>query len=123
MKIEISTSNYIILDSGSIIIPESEYVEFKMKDLRFRFTFAQDETLQKEGKSKVTGEVSEDAEGNLFNMTVYNFTGLFASPTQMMNVAQIEGNQISVRFSIVELPTSEAQPTRIFHYTWYQSKS
>lgn len=122
MNVEISTANHIIIDSGCVIVPEEEYVEFKIEDLRFRFTFVSDENLQSEGKSNITGELREDEAGQLFNMTVYNFTGLFATPTQMMNVAQIKGKQISVRFSIVELATNGSQPTRIFHYTWYQSK-
>lgn len=122
MNIEISTTNHIILDSGSIIVPEKEYVEFKIESLRFRFTFVHDDDLQGEGKSNITGEVCEDEKGQLFNMTVYNYTDLFATPTQMMNVAQINGKQLSVRFSIVELSSNGTQPMRIFHYTWYQSK-
>lgn len=122
MNIEVSTTNHIILNSGSVIVPGEEYVEFKIEGLRFRFTFVQDDALQGENKSNITGEVREDKDGQLFNMTVYNFTGLFATPTQMMNVAHINGKQLSVRFSIVELDSNGTQPMRIFHYTWYQSK-
>lgn len=122
MNIEISTINHIIIDSGCIIVPEEEYVEFKIEGLRFRFTFVQDDTLQDEKDSSITGEVSKDEEGEMLNIVVYNYTGLFATPTQMMNVAQINGKQLSVKFSIVELQSIGTQPMRIFHYTWYQSK-
>lgn len=122
MKIETSTTNHTILDSGSIIVPEEEYVEFQIESLRFRFIFVNDDALQCEKKSTITGELREDNDGKFFNITVYNYTDLFATPTHMMNVAHINGKQLSVRFSIVELSSNEPQSMRIFHYTWYQSK-
>ena len=45
MNIEVSTTNHIILNSGSVIVPGEEYVEFKIEGLRFRFTFAVDDVV------------------------------------------------------------------------------
>lgn len=44
MNISISSSKYDIIESGSVIVPEDDYIEFSIDNLRFRFVFTSNHT-------------------------------------------------------------------------------
>ena len=60
MNISISSSKYDIIDSGSVIIPEDDYIEFSFENLRFRFVFISNQPNGENEDSSVTGTSKKD---------------------------------------------------------------
>ena len=62
-NIEISTTNSCIIDSGTIIVPEGEYIEFKIQNLRYRFSFNFDESST---EGSIAGKIQDEGICGLF---------------------------------------------------------
>lgn len=123
MNMELSTSKYDILESGSVIVPENDCLQFKIEELRFRFIFSPNELAQNNNDASVTGAVKKDEEGEYLEINVLNYNGLFDSPMEKINVGRIDGKQLFVYFSIAPLITDNTQvKNRIVLYTWYKEK-
>lgn len=121
---KITTSNYNVLETGSVIVPSGEYLEFEIQGLRYRFSFKKEKNEETgEYQSSITGSLIEEDGDKRFVINIVNYDSLFSSTTQMLNVGTIKGKTLSVRFSIVALDENETKTTtRVFHYTWYLEK-
>lgn len=64
MNISISSSKYDIIESGCVIVPEDDYIEFSIDNLRFRFVFTSNHTNCESEDSSVTGTIQEDESGS-----------------------------------------------------------
>ena len=64
MNISISSSKYDIIESGSVIVPEDDYIEFSFDNLRFRFVFSSNQANCEREDSGVTGTIKEDKSGS-----------------------------------------------------------
>lgn len=118
----ITTGNFEIIDSGAVIVPSCEYLEFEIKSLRFRFIFQENkDTEGHQTTPNITGTLANDGVSDYLSITVINFKSLFASPNQMLEVGTLEGKKLYVRFSVVPIG-AENEQTRIFNYTWYKEK-
>lgn len=121
---KITTTSYNVLETGSVIVPSGESLEFEIEGLRYRFNFKKEKD-EKSGNyiANITGSLVEEEESKCFVINIVNYDSLFSSTTQMLNVGTIKGKTLSVRFSIVALDENETKTTtRIFHYTWYIEK-
>lgn len=57
MNISISSSKYDIIESGCVIVPEDDYIELSIDNLRFRFVFTSNHTNCESEDSSVTGTI------------------------------------------------------------------
>lgn len=119
---KISTSKYDIVETGSVIIPSNDYVQFSFENLRFRFFFASSEFSDR-NESEVVGTIKDDNEGKYLEIKVNNFKGMFASPMHMLTLGKIQEKNLYVDFSIVSLTSdSDRIGERIMLYSWYKDK-
>lgn len=122
MTVEISTSKYIILESGCVIVPEDDYVEFNIKGARFRFVFTQNETDSTDDCACVTGTLKKDTEGDYLEVDINNYKAMFSTPSQTLNVGTIDEKSLYVNFSTVPLADNSRIKCRIIIYSWYKEK-
>ena len=122
MNIPISSSKYEIVASGSVIIPEDDYIQFSFDNLRFRFVFASNQAKSENEDSGVTGTIKEDESGSYLEIGIDGYTRFFSSPSDFLNVGQIEGKALYVYFSITPLVAKDKINKRIMIYSWYKEK-
>lgn len=122
MNISISSSKFEIVASGSVIIPEDDYIQFSFDNLRFRFVFDSNQAKSESEDSSVTGTIKEDESGSYLEIGIDGYTSIFSSPSDFLNVGQIEGKALYVYFSITPLVTKDKINKRIMIYSWYKEK-
>ena len=122
MNISISSSKYEIVASGSVIIPEDDYIQFSFDNLRFRFVFDSNQAKSESEDSSVTGPIKEDESGSYLEIGIDGYTSIFSSPSDFLNVGQIEGKALYVYFSITPLVAKDKINKRIMIYSWYKEK-
>lgn len=122
MNISISSNKYEILESGSVIVPEDDYIEFSFGNLRFRFVFSSNQANRDNEESGVTGTIKEDESGSYLEIGIDGYTSIFSSPTDLLKVGQIEEKALYVYFSITPLVVKEKINKRIMIYSWYKEK-
>ncbi len=120
---QLSTTNYSILDSGTVIIPSCEnYVEFIISELKFRFyvknNLTGDDGLAKQGFFWKKNEATDYMEMTLINPGHANHV----TNIQFANVAHIQNKQLLFRFCITEINVRESDVDWLLHYTWYLEK-
>lgn len=119
---KISTSKFEIIDSGMVIVPPQEYVEFEHDSLRFRFNFIDTSKSESEQpKPEITGTLESDEKSEFLSINVINYNGLFHTTTNTLEVGKVEGKKLSVMFSIATVGSGDVR-IRLFNYTWYKSK-
>lgn len=119
---EISTSKYIIVDSGSVIVPEDDYVEFNIKEARFRFVFTPNNIGATDEDAGVSGTLKKDAEGDYLEIEINNYNSMFSSPSQTLKVGSIDEKNLYVNFSVAPLSDRFKIKSRILIYSWYKEK-
>ena len=117
-----STNSYDILESGSVVLPYNEYLEFDIEGLRYRFTFSDDLEGENKGKTRVTGALVQDGESKFLSLNVINYNSLFSTPAQPIEMGILGGRKLYVYFSIVSMTGDNPGKTRVLYYTWYQLK-
>lgn len=123
MIMKLSTGNYEIIETGSIIIPPNDYIQFSFNDLRFRFLFTSSLEMLDEKESEVIGTIKNDEEGSYLEIEVRNFNSMFVSPMHMLKLAKIQDKDLYVDFSIVSLTSNgNSIGERIMFYSWYKDK-
>ena len=119
---KISTNKYVVVDNGTIVLPDNEQLEFEIEGLRFRFTFLEDLSDDSKGKTRITGALVSDDGSQYMSIDIINFDSLFATPNQMIEMGKINGKKLFLNFSIITLSNKNDDKTRVFHYTWYTLK-
>ena len=122
MDIKISTSKYVVVDSGSVIVPEDEYVEFTIDNLRFRFIFSPNVISTDVSDSEVMGTIKNDSIGDYMELAVHNYNHLFSTTSDFLNVGKIDGKQLYVMFSVTPMKSDGKIHLRIMNYSWYKEK-
>lgn len=121
MDVKIKTADAEIISTGSVIIPKNEYVQFELKELKFRILF--DTEKNKDGvlnDSKITTIVVGTGTESRLEIRFINYRSMFMStPTEPFNVATIENKTLLLYFSIVSINSSEEAEDKLFYYTWY----
>lgn len=96
---EISSSKYVILESGSVIVPEDDYIQFSFENLRFRFVFSSNQANRKNEDSSVTGTIKNDESGDYLEILIDGYARIFSSPSDFLEVGQVEGKKLYVFFN------------------------
>lgn len=121
-KMKKSTNTYDILESGSVVLPGNEYLEFEIEGLKYRFLFSDDQEGENKGQTRITGALVKDENGEYLSLNVINYNALFATPAQPLEMGILNGRKLFVHFSVVTLSGTDNSKTRVLYYTWYQSK-
>lgn len=124
-SVAISTDNYDIIGSGSIVLQMRENLEFKIADLKFRVEFIDEKP---EGDAPLEGRIdsgviNKGTEDAYYRIAFYNQTSaFFASTSDFVHLAVIEGKPLKLKFSIQSINPRDNSCDKIFFYTWYLGK-
>lgn len=123
MNVHLTTGKYEIVETGSVIIPSDDYIQFAFEGLRFRFLFNSSVDVPDKTKTEVVGTIKEDDEGKYLEIEVKNYNDMFASPMHKLHVGKVQGNELYVDFSIVSLTSNgDTVTNRIMLYSWYKER-
>ena len=124
-KVNLSTENYDIISTGSVVLQLGEYLEFEIENLKFRIEFI-DETPNGDTplETKVISGVENCGTNNAYyRIAFYNQTSaFFASTANFGQLAIIAGKPLKLKFCIQAINVLENKSDKVFFYTWYLGK-
>lgn len=119
MNVQIVTQHYEVLDSGSVIVPTGEYIEFRIENLKFRVAFEQEQS-NANGESlpgRINAHVVGSGPDAYMLITLYNQdTAFFSGMDGMANLGTINHRVLSLKFAVLAINNGH---DKIFHYTWF----
>lgn len=120
--VKLSTENYDIIDSGSVVLHMGECLEFEISDLKFQIRFIDDENEQ---NGKIQREiVNEGTKEAYMRITFYNqHKAFFSSVSTLASMATLGDKHLYLKFSIQAINNNEDGSDKIFFYTWYIDKT
>ena len=120
MEILKSTEKYDVVESGSVIIPSGEYAQFKIESLVFRISFPCSNNPQQ----RMEFDMEKDSNGvDIMHVKAYNFqNSFFTTPSKMLALANDQGRQLYLNFSVTSVNSREGHEDKLFFYTWYLEK-
>ena len=125
MEVKISTQNYDVIDSGCIIVPNGQILEFKFENLRFKVSFIEED---QNGEIPLQGRIAARTENDgtpdvYYGIVFYNQNQAdFSSMSDMINPATINNKSLYLKFCIQSINRNNNQSDKIFFYTWYLGK-
>lgn len=125
MTVKISTTSCDILDTGTVIVPNSEYIDFNIENLYFRVIFEEEVKNPENGellKPKYELEPLPNKEGVIIKMQNIKDALENATNTNMTTLATVKGRDLSLRFCITPINKRDNIYDYLFSYTWYLSK-
>ena len=119
--VKLSTENYDIIDSGSVVLQMGEYLEFEISDLKFQIRFIDDKNEQ---DGKIQKEIiNQDTQEAYMRITFYNQQkAFFSSVSTLASMATLGDKRLYLKFSIQAINNNEDGSDKIFFYTWYLDK-
>lgn len=115
---EMTMSNYDILNTGAVIVPAGEYVQFSFDNLNFRFKASNSD------KKEASVNISMQKEGEI-SYVLIDFinqspggSGGFYEP---ITLASLDGRDLLLIFKN-EMMNAEAGVNILLHYTWLLKK-
>lgn len=124
-KVNLSTENYDIISTGSVVLQMGEFLEFQIANLKFRIEFIEekpDGDKPLEGRI-VTGVENKETEDAYYKIVFYNqASAYFSSTPEFAQLATIDGRPLRFKFSIHSINEREDSSDKIFFYTWYLGK-
>ena len=125
MNVNISTGNYEIISTGSVVLQMGEYLEFHIENLKFRIEFIDEpivEGIARGGRISM-GVENAGTDNAYFRIVLYNQDSAFFSSTHdFVNPATIGGRQLRLKFSVQPINNRNGSSDKIFFYTWYLDK-
>lgn len=125
MNVNISTGNYDIISTGSVVLQMGEYLEFQIENLKFRVEFIDEpivEGVSREGRI-TTGVENAGTDNAYFRIVLYNQDSAFFSSTpDFVNVASFDGKPLKLKFSTQPINNRQSSSDKVFFYTWYLGK-
>lgn len=99
MDILVRTGNCEVIASGNVIVPNGDYVEFLIRNLRFRLSFQMD---PRETHSYVNiRRVPPEGSTEYMELLAFNFDGsIINTVTTPIHVAFLDGRKLSLRMSV-----------------------
>lgn len=125
MNVNISTGNYDIISTGSVVLQMGEYLEFQIENLKFRVEFIDEpivEGVSREGRI-TTGVENAGTDNAYLRIVLYNQDSAFFSSTpDFVNVASFDGKPLKLKFSTQPINNRQSSSDKVFFYTWYLGK-
>ena len=121
----INIGNFEIISSGSLIIPNSEFIEFLFDNLKFKIiveTEKDDKGNLTQGHYAVNIEKEETTQLEYLKITMFNQNNsFFSSSNSMIPVATLKNRKLFLKFCINSINTQEngEKEDKIFFYTWF----
>lgn len=121
----INIGNFEIISSGSLIIPNSEFIEFLFDNLKFKIIFEtekDDKGNLTQGHYSVNIEKEETTQLEYLKITMFNQNNSFFSSTNsMIPVATLKNRKLFLKFCINSINTqgNGEKEDKIFFYTWF----
>ena len=111
MEITIKVGELNLIESGSIVLNQSNKLSFNIEDLEFEFLFQTEEDEDHKPHIKL---ISKDSKSIQFQMINYN-NPLGTGTPNPLNVASLStGEEIFLQYAIHGI-----NELKIFHYSWY----
>lgn len=114
--------SFEIIDSGCLIVPYNEFIEYNIHNLKFVVKFEYKEgakdtqvfTKVISSKDTMYMEISIIGRGRSF----------FGSPNNMLNVGNFDGKKLFFLFSIqsINVQNDNGIEDKLFYYTWLIEK-
>lgn len=121
----INIGNFEIISSGSLIIPNSEFIEFLFDNLKFKIIFEtekDDKGNLTQGHYAVNIEKEETTQLEYLKITMFNQNNsFFSSSNSMIPVATLKNRKLFLKFCINSINTQDngEKEDKIFFYTWF----
>lgn len=120
-NISLETTNYNVLNSGCVIVPNGEEIQFNIDNLQFRFTFI--EELDENGSPKKSYLKLKEHDGKSLCISLINMNdSTNAVNTNMINIGNIKGMDLFLKFCITSINQQESGCDFFMAYTWYLKK-
>jgi len=114
MKVEISSGNYDVIDSGTIVANLAEPIEFKVSNLKFIITFKSD---IKQEKTTVEKEVLGT---DTLKFTLINFNNsLGHRNNSSLSLGKYGSQKLFLNYGVYSISDTIG---KIFHYTFFLEK-
>lgn len=126
---QINVGNYEIISSGSVIVPNAEFVEFLFDNLRFKIVFETEKDNDgnlTQGHYTLSVEKDETTQSDFLKITMFNQNkSFFSSSNTMIPVATLKNRKLLLKFCINSINTQdkEDKEDKIFFYTWFLEKT
>lgn len=118
----IQNDRYDIINTGSVIIPKSDYIEFSFENLNFRIICKEEKNEDGTfSDTRYKTRLVKDDSGNILylELCIYNVIGSSFSATEdMLGLGFLSDRSLRLNFAINEISDS----TYLFIYTWYLFK-
>ena len=120
-KARLSTENYDIIDSGSVVLHRGECLICEIEDLKFQIRFIDDEDVP---NGKIQKEIINSGLQEAFmRITFYNqHKAFFSSVSTLVSMATLWDKHLYLKFSIQAINNNDDGSDKIFFYTWYLDK-
>lgn len=120
MEFKIFTSDYEVIANGNVVFPFDSYVEFNIKNLKYRISFKNDDT----NESHYVGHVKDKDTPNAYmDITFYNIPDMtFAIPTNNIELGALDGKKIFFRFSVSIIHHSDNTDDILLVYNWLKER-
>lgn len=119
LNIKAFTPHYEVVANGVVIIPSDSYVEFSILDLKYRFSFLNDETERVHYAKNMIGE---DTPNEYMDIVFYNVPStLLATPSNVIELGTIDDKKLCLRFSISTIQR-ENNSDLIIMYNWLMER-
>lgn len=127
MEVKVSTQEYDIISSGTIVSHGSETIIFAIEDLEFRAIFDPSGTSEDGNSPRVYTRVIRPEEGAGKGFMEVHLTNLDqtsnASSEALISMATINGRELFFKFAVSSMTAKESgREDKVFHYTWYLKK-
>ncbi len=116
-EVVLRMSNYDILQSGTVIIPWDEYVDFDIKDMHFRFKYEPDKNTERQISISIYDEE------HLMSLTFTSMAiGSELSLKAPVELATINDKKIYITFVVKRFKGLGETSNLLMHYTWLKQK-
>ena len=119
IEIKTFTPNDELVADGVVIMPTDSFVECSIRNLKYRLSFASDDTKE----AHFTTNIKEkDTPNACMEIVFYNVpSSLFATPSNVIELGTIEGKKLCLRFSISTIYRDNSSDYALM-YNWLIEK-
>ena len=118
MEVIKKIKSHEIIDTGCVIIPHGEYLEFQISNLKFRVVFEEEKTDPTESNIQIG--VKGSAENSYMEILLYNQSqSYFSGLNEMIELATIDNRKLWFMFRVQSISNGSKSEHKIFYYTWF----